>query len=294
MGGEAPIYAPDSGKTGGTAGHKANGGINMFGADSTLYIKTKLSNHMTIVEDSYFTAPFKIAKPFYDYGRKLANIVIMTASAGIMEGDRYSINVEAGEGSAVSLQGQSFSKIHSMKNGFALQHNNFSVEENAFFDYNPKPTIPFAGSNFVSETVCRLKKGARYLYSEILACGREKSGESFLFKQYRNCSRVYYDGRLIFLDNQLMRPETQELSGIGFFEGFTHQATLAYFHDGMDVKAIAGRIYDILEGFSDIEAGVSAAYKYGISVRILAHGSDCLENILKVIRADISGCEAVK
>lgn len=260
---------------------------NMFGKESILYIKTRLSNNSTVVEDSYFTAPYKIVKPFYDNVYNMANIMVMSASAGVMEGDSYKLDVELGNSTAVSLVGQSFTKVHRMLSGSAKQNNTFKLGDKAFFDYDPKPTIPFGGSEFTSNTICYLGEGAHFIYSDILACGREKSGELFAFKQYNNCIKVYYQNKLIYMDKQRLNPKIQKLNDIGFFEGFTHQAQFAYFNDNAQVDALAERIYSVLQGFEDIEAGVSITYKIGISVRILANGSDYLEKILNSIRFEL-------
>lgn len=258
--------------------------INMFGNESVLYIKTGFSNNRTIIEDSYFTAPYKIAKPFYNYEHNMAEVMVMSASAGVMEGDSYLTEVEVGNASSLSLQGQSYTKIHKMNNGYAKQKNLFLVQEDAFFDYDPKPSIPFGGSDFFSESTCYLFKGAQYLYSEIIACGRDKSGERFNFKRYKNYNRVFYCNDLIFADNQELRPDIQVLTELGFFEGYTHQATAAYFHDEMKREALLERLFDAIKEYRDVEAGISTTYKYGIIIRILANSSDYLEGITKNIR----------
>lgn len=258
--------------------------INMFGSESRLYIKTGLSNNRTIVVDSYFTAPFKIVKPFYNYDRNMAEIMVMSASAGVMEGDCYRTEIEVGRACALSLKGQSYTKIHKMTEGYAKQENIFKVMEDGFFDYDPRPAIPFGASDFVSGSSCYLCKGAKYLYSEIISCGREKSGEYFNFRRYKNYNRVFYCNQLIFLDNQELTPEAQELSGPGFFEGYTHQASLAYFYDALDREAAVEKLFKVLQTYGGIEAGISTTYKYGIIIRILAYSSDILENIFDSIR----------
>lgn len=265
---------------------------NNFGKESVLYVKTKRIKDATMIEDSYFTAPYKIAKPFYNYEQNIVNLMVMCASAGILEGDYYRINMEIGKGSAISLQGQSFTKIHQMDTGYAKQENVFHLEENAFFDYDPKPTIPFAKSNYLSTTVCHMKKGSHYIYSEILSCGREKSGEQFTFKQYKNSNKVYYDDELLFIDNQLLIPEMQKVSDTGFFENYTQQATLVYFYDNMD-NSLVDRLYCILEQFNHMEAGISTTHRNGIIVRMLAYSSDYLENIIHSIRTEIYRCSPI-
>ncbi len=71
---------------------------NHFGRDSELRIRTRMAEGAAALEYSFFTAPYKIAKPFYDGNKKMTNIMVMSASAGIMEGDCYRISVELGEG----------------------------------------------------------------------------------------------------------------------------------------------------------------------------------------------------
>ncbi|OPX42750.1 urease accessory protein UreH [Ruminiclostridium hungatei] len=260
---------------------------NMFGTDSVLYIKTGLSNNRTIVSDSYFTAPCKIVRPFYNYERNMAELMVMSASAGVMEGDCYRADIEVGTSCALSLQGQSYTKIHKMNSGYAKQINSFNIKEGALFDYDPRPSIPFGGSEFISETACHLHRGARYIYSEILSCGRKKSGEQFAFRSYRNINRIFYCGKLIFLDNQELRPSSQALSEVGFFEGYSHQGTLGYFSEAEDRVAMAERLYKVLETFHGVEAGISTTFEHGTVIRLLGNGSDYLERIFKEIRDEI-------
>ncbi|MCG9969838.1 urease accessory protein UreD [Pelotomaculum terephthalicicum JT] len=78
-----------------------------------------------------------------------------------------------------------------------------------------RDNIPYAGSSFQSVSECFLKSGSAFVYSDIFACGRAKGGERFKFKEYRNCSKVYYQGDLIYLDHQVLVPGCQDLEGIG-------------------------------------------------------------------------------
>lgn len=259
---------------------------NKFGKESRLYIKAKALNGKTYIQDSYFTAPLKIAKPFSDSVNGVVNLMIMSSSAGVMEGDTYRIDVELDKDAKVKLESQSYQKIHRMKDGNAVQHNSFNLAKGAFLDYDPKPTIPFSDSSFNSNTVCRLNEGAAFIYSDILAAGRVKSGEAFRFREYSSTMRIYYDKELIFLENQFLNPKVQSLEQIGFFEGFTHQASMGFFYDGIKDELL-NELYGILETFEDIQFGISKAKKHGLIVRMLGYGSDSLESVLCLIRNEI-------
>ncbi len=253
--------------------------VNKFGQDSELFIKAKNVNGMTSLEDYFFTAPFKIVKPFWDEKKGLINIIIMSASAGIMEGDCYRTRIELGAGARIALHGQSYTKIHRMQEGQASQFNQFFLAEGAFLEYAQKPTIPYAGSSFQSVSECFLKSGSAFLYSDVFACGRVKRGERFKFREYRNCNKVYYQGDLLFLDHQLFVPSCQDLNGIGFFEDYSHQATLAFFYDNFDDQLLE-RLFVILEKTCDIEFGLTKTKRFGLIVRILGDNADYLSKIL--------------
>lgn len=259
---------------------------NKFGKESRLYLKAKVSNGKTYLEDSYFTAPFKIAKPFFEGDDGVMSLMIMSSSAGVMEGDTYMIDVELDKDARVKLESQSYQKIHRMKDGKAVQYNSFDLAKGAFLDYAPRPTIPFAHSSFCSNTVCRLAEGAAFIYSEILTAGRVKSGEAFEFREYLSGMRIYYGRELIFLENQFLYPQEQNLEGIGFFEGFTHQASMGFFYDQIK-DDLLDKLYGILEAMEGVQFGVSKTKKYGLIIRILGNSSDSLESILSLIRNEI-------
>ncbi|TEB15312.1 Urease accessory protein UreH [Pelotomaculum sp. FP] len=259
--------------------------VNKFGRDSELYIKAKMDSGLTCLEDYYFTAPFKIAKPFFDEKKGIMNMIVMSASAGIMEGDCYRIRLELGAGARLALHGQSYTRIHRMPEGRASQVNRFNLAAGAFLDYAQQPTIPYAGSSFQSFSECHLESGSAFLYSEIIACGRVKRGERFAFREYRNCNKVYYQGDLIFLDRQALLPGCRDLEGIGCFEGYTHQATLAFFYDNFHDQLLE-RLFHILAQTSDIEFGLTKTNRFGLIVRILGSSADHLDNTLAALKQE--------
>ena len=84
---------------------------NPFGRVSQLNLKTEERDGKTILEDVYFTAPFKVMNPFVKKDGSI-QIMMMSASAGIMEGDRQEFDFHIGEGSKMEFLSQSFDKIH--------------------------------------------------------------------------------------------------------------------------------------------------------------------------------------
>lgn len=236
-----------------------------------LYIKTALREGKTVLEDCFFTAPFKVAKPFYS--GDFAEIMIMQASAGILEGDSHEIKIEIGKGSKAVITGQSYTKLFKCKSFCSSQSVYINIEENAFLKYLPCPVIPFKDSDFRTLTKINLKKTSCLVLRDIFSCGRTGMGENFLFKKYQAQTLISEEGVPVFCDNTRLVPSEINLEGTGFFEGYTHMG-LAYFYGFNKIRL------DETKGF---EAALTEAKK-GRVLRALAYsGEDIINYTDKII-----------
>ncbi|MBP0965242.1 MAG: urease accessory protein UreD [Oscillospiraceae bacterium] len=230
---------------------------------SRLYICAENKNGRTVITDSFFSSPIKIAKPFY-YPR-YTEIMMMTASAGMLDGDIYEIEIVVKENASLKFTGQSFTKIFkSGEKGGAVQRVKITVENGGRFLYLPQPVIPFAESIFDGRTEIFLGNEASFLMQDIFSCGRTAMNEQFAFTSYRSRTAVHIDGTLAFLDNVKLLPNEADLSGIGFFEGHTHSGMMYSFnsdtpdslcgtnaHKGKVIRMLSDSAQEILNSFSN-------------------------------------------
>lgn len=237
-----------------------------------LYIETACADKKTVVKDSRFTAPFKITKPFTD--GETVEIMIMQASAGILEGDSHELEFKIGAGSHAVITGQSYTKLFSMEHGRAGQHLKITVEKDASLFYFPCPVIPFRDSEFINVNEVYLEQGARFAMVDILSCGRKAMGEVFEFRKYHSRTTVFEDGHPVFADNTRLVPGEHNPGGIGYFETYTHQG-MAYIYGADETDEIPPE-----EG--SLTAAASCAKK-GKVIRVLGNSSDEIENYLKKI-----------
>lgn len=237
---------------------------------SELYIKTEYDGKRTIMTDSYFTSPCKVAKPFiYD---DHTEIMVMMASAGMLEGDIYDHRYEICDESRLKITGQSYTKIFKCEKTGVEQNVKITLGENAMLYYCPCPVIPFGGSIFSSKTEFHIKKTSVLMFCDIFACGRAAMGESFLFTSYLAKNRVYIDGVPVFSDFTRLIPKEADLSGIGFFEGYSHTG-LIYIY-GSDIGE--------LPETAGLEAAMTHA-SAGICVKVLGNSADEIVRFFKNI-----------
>jgi len=265
---------------------------NNFGKTSIFKITTSLSKtgDKTIVKDSFFTAPYKIMKPFE---RKDGGIKIFqqTASAGIMAGDVQEHNFIIEKNAILEIVSQSFEKIFKMnENEKAIRKISAKIEENATFIYTPQPTVPFEDSNFESETKIKMSKNAKLVYKDTITCGRKEFGEMFKFRKYKNLIEIKNDNKMIFRDNTVFFG-SEKMKNETMFGSYSHLGTLLLIGFDLTSKKV-NEMLDIPEKLlyinendknEDSLIGVSN-FKNGICVKVLSTSAEKIESILSKIK----------
>ncbi|EKQ54859.1 MULTISPECIES: urease accessory protein UreD [Clostridium] len=255
---------------------------NSFGKTSVLNISSIKKENKTILDNIYFTAPFKIMSPFYisdDY----IKVMLLSVSAGIMEGDTQNIDIKIGDETKVEVISQSYEKIHKMKSGNASRCCNISVGKDAYLKYNPLPTIPFADSSFDSITKINLEDdSSRLIFNEIITCGRSAMGEKFLFNHYNSYLEVKKKCRLIYRDNTVYDKYLFNMSSIGMFEGYTHIANMIIVNFNKEDSFIE-QARNIIDECDEVQGGVSTLQNNDIIIKILGTTSQKLINICEEI-----------
>lgn len=258
---------------------------NQFGKVSKLNLTAAYKDGKTILEDVFFTAPFKIMRPFYEK-KGVMTVMLMTASAGIMAGDCQEFDIRVKEGANMEFVSQAYEKIHKMDEGCAQRRSVITVEENAQLRYTPLPTIPFAKSDYRSTLRVDLAgESSKFVYSEVLSCGRSAHGEEFLYTGFCNNVSVYQKGKIIYRDNTRYRPDKTDMRGFGMYEGFTHLANLLIFNEDCSDEWL-GSIRTLMDDAPDLEGGASRIVNGDIAVRMLGTSAQKLTDMMgKILKA---------
>lgn len=247
-----------------------------------LHIQTAVRDEITFLKNVYCTTPLKVANITEDKKSPLLELMIMSSSPGILDGDEYDIKVELSKGCMVRLQTQSYQRLFNMKSG-ATQVTSFHLSENSFLHYIPYPSVPHASSIFSAVNRFFLERNCTLLFGEILTCGRKLNGEVFTLEKYHNLTEIFIENKLVIKENLLIEPKNIDVNKIGQLEGYTHQASLIFLHETIDSKELNSAITILLETEKDICFGISATPINGILVRILGQKGEQLFEILKRI-----------
>lgn len=253
---------------------------NRFAKLSELKITTQLKNDKTVIADQFFTPPFKIMKPFYN-NKGNATIIVLSSSAGFMSGDCQNVVVDVGKDTDLTVQSQSYEKIHKMDDGFASRKATINIDDNAFLNWSWLPVIPFAESNFIGTTDVTMSESSKLIITEVLSCGRSERGEKFQYKNYKNLTTVKRNGKLVYRDNVMFVPSKMDMNNYGMFENHTHilNVTAFGFNDAIEIKKSVNAFFMD----NDIDGGISLTSYGDIAIRTFGKSGDILYKLAQKI-----------
>ncbi|MCQ2098501.1 MAG: urease accessory protein UreD [Fibrobacter sp.] len=222
---------------------------------------------MTEIEDAFYTSPYKVMHPFHN--GKHSDIMMMAASAGLLGGDHFSLQLEFGESSDATFLSQSYEKVFNTDGKIASKDIDINVGADARVNYMPYPAIPFAGSNYQSNAVIKIDPSATFLYADIFTCGRTGMGEFFAMEKFQSKSRFYVGEHLAFADHTLIDPKKFDYTKIGFWGSYTHNGMFfAYSPEKETIVQLKEKVREMGKKI-DCVVGTSFAEK-GLIVRALA------------------------
>ncbi|GIH15012.1 urease accessory protein UreD [Rugosimonospora africana] len=180
----------------------------------------------TVLADLYRQAPLLAQRALYwdPEMPELACVYVISTSGGILQGDRYRIDVSLGAGARALVTTQAATKIQAMDANYASQIQRLDLAENAYLECLPEPVVPYRHSRFITHTTVTLPESATLLYAETLLPGRTHHGGGEVF-QYDLFSSTLRAGRPhgpdLFVDKFVVAPgrwPTDRLGVLGDFQ----------------------------------------------------------------------------
>jgi len=132
-------------------------------------------NGRSVLHDLYRVAPLLVQQALYwdEAMPELPICSIISIGGGILQGDRYKIDITVGEGACAHVTSQSANRIHRMDANYASQHQTVTLESGSYLEYLPDVTIAYRDSRFINHTDIVIAEDATLLYGEMMLAGRK-------------------------------------------------------------------------------------------------------------------------
>jgi urease accessory protein len=249
--------------------------------DSTIKINVAQENSRSVLKESFHNAPYKLVH----YGSRNLHehleLIIMSASPGVMDGDTLTIHMTLQPHSSLKLYTQAFNKLHPMQEG-AQQLIEVNIKEDGLFQYIPHPTTPFKDSIYKTTNNIYLHKSATLIWGDIICGGRVHRNECFAFTRLHSLTKVHVNGIPRYIDNQYLAPKEQPIKKMLFFEGYTHQGTLLYASPyARELKLELDEILRV--EYDEITYGFTSCADDMIMIRVLGYEGESLYNFMVML-----------
>ena len=254
----------------------------------------------TVIREQYCRVPLFIQRAIYleETLPEMAYVYIISPSGGILQGDRYSIDITLSNNALAHVTTQGATRIYKMERNYGSQIVNIKVEEGSYLEYIPDQIIPFRNSRFYQEVELTVHDNATMIYSETIVPGRVASGEKF---EYDICYIKTFarnqSGKPRFIDIVKLDPKKVDLTVDAILGNSEVVGTIYIVTREFYVKDLLYEINEKIKEFEDegkISGGTSILpARQGIIVRVLGKTAGDVKNLIlevvKIARNQIIG-----
>lgn len=225
-----------------------------------LYLGFELDDDgKSIMRDLERHAPLIVQQELYfDEGMpEMPCVYILSSGGPNVDGDRYEQHFVVRKDAFAHISTGAATKLAEMRYNYSGLVQRFELEENAYLEYLPEPTIPCRHTRFISDTSIRIAPSATLFYSEIFMSGRKyfDRGEKFRYDVLSVCSHGERpDGEQLFREKFIIRPETCSPVTLGAMNGYDVFANVIV----MTPREHADAIYELTDAFIDPQRRLAA------------------------------------
>jgi len=252
-------------------------------------LEEDIKSKKTVIKEQSTKVPLFIQRAMYleESIPSMAYIYVISPSGGILQGDRYRIDISLSNHAYAHVTTQGATRIYKMEKDFGTQMVNIVVDDGCYFEYIPDQIIPFRNSRFYQIVNLKVHESATMIYSEMLIPGRVASGESF---QYDICyiKTIAKDNaeKMRFIDIMKLEPKKENLESFGIMNNFEVIANVYILCNEKYQSDMRDKINTTMKNKNKIYGGTSSfPDNNGLVARILGNTTNDVNKIIFEILA---------
>ncbi|MDW0314339.1 MAG: urease accessory protein UreD, partial [Nitrososphaeraceae archaeon] len=238
----------------------------------------------TVAKEQYSKVPLYTQRVLYleESLPSMAYMYIISPSGGILQGDRYRMDITLKNDAFFHLTTQGATRLYRMDKNYATQIVNITVGEGCYFEYIPDQIIPYRNSRFYQEVTLNTHDNSTMVYSEMLVPGRVGSGESFEYDIcYLKTNSKNQNGELRFIDIAMLEPKKKSIRNFGVLEGFDVVGTVYILTETKYIRELNDQINSMIESLPKIYGGATILPKNsGVMIRLLGAFATDVRNVI--------------
>lgn len=238
----------------------------------------------TCVKEQYSKVPLFTQRALYleESLPSMAYMYIISPSGGILQGDRYRMDITLKNNAYAHITTQGTTRIYRMERNYATQIVNVVVDDGCYFELVPDQIIPFRDSRFYQTVNMKVHDNATMIYAEMIVPGRVASGESFEYDIcYMKASAKNQNDVLRFIDVAILEPKKRNLKTLGILGNLDVVGSMYILTKTEYVTELKDEINSGLQQFPNVFGGATILpYNSGVIVRMLGNVASDLRNVM--------------
>ena len=264
-----------------------------------LKLEENSDKNKTIITDQYSQVPLYTQKALYydEMLPNMAHLFIMSPSGGILQGDRYRIDISLANNAVSHITTQGATRIYKMNSNYATQLININVGKNCYLEFIPDQIIPFRNSRYYQKVSLNVDPSATLIYSEIIVPGRVAMGELFSYDLcYLKTIGQNTEKKIKFIDNCMLKPKNQNMNTLGMFGNHTVLASVYILTNNECALILNKKINSIIKNNDEVSGGSTMLpNNSGLLVRLMCNSSEIIKteiyDIVRIVRKEILDAE---
>lgn len=263
--------------------------VGSAGKVGLLDLKLAPSGGVTRIVDLYHRAPLYLYRPPYlDPSRPdMAFIYLQQGGDGLVQGDRYRLDIDCAAGSAAHITTQTPTKVFAARTNGVTQMVNISVGADAFVEYLPDQVVPCRDSRLFQRTVLHVDASATVIAGETVLPGRVAYDERHVYDLFLSETEVRRpDGTLLFADLLRLRPKQDDVTSLGVLGGHDIVGSMYVLTTAVTPSDLVDALRAHIALRSDVTVTVTELPgECGAGVRILGSGSIAVQHATRAVWA---------
>ncbi|MGY5319714.1 urease accessory protein UreD [Neomicrococcus lactis] len=240
----------------------------------------------SVASYQFHEGSLRVLRPHYLDGSGQVCYVVVNPGGAYLGADLLVLDIEVGEGSDLLLTTQSATKVYRTPGSHAEQRMDLRLGERSRLELMPDQLIAYREATYRQRASITLRPSSSLVMAEVVTPGWSPDGSAFRYEEVRLRTEIRVEtdhgSHLLALDNLLIRPPLDDVTGLGYMEGFSHLGSLVVV-DARVNQVIADELHTLAAG-RDAHCGISltrtAAGTTGLVLRALSHNTEELNGLL--------------
>ncbi|MGF4044484.1 urease accessory protein UreD [Paenarthrobacter nitroguajacolicus] len=267
-------------------GNVEPGSMLAVGVRGRLELGISVRGGRSVASRQFHEGALRVLRPHYLDESGQVCYVMVNPGGAYLGSDLFVVDVEVEAGADLLLTTQSATKVYRTPGSFAEQRMTVRLGEGSRLELMPDQLIAYREASYRQNSHISLHPTSSVVMAEVVTPGWSPDGGAFRYEEVRLRNEIRVEtgdgSKLLALDNLLIRPPCNDVTGMGFMEGFSHLGSLVVVDPRVDQR-LADELDQIVRGF-DAHTGVSLtatiAGTAGIVLRSLSNSTEELNNLL--------------